>query len=252
MISKLDLNCDIGEFYGMYDGQRDARIMPYISSCNIACGFHSGDPVTIKKTIQLALENDVAIGAHPSYPDLQGFGRRMMNLTDEEVEACVLYQVSALKGMAESMGGELHHVKPHGALYNYAAKHEATALGIVKAIVQVKKDMLVYAPAESVLSEVAQDAGLKVRNEGFADRRYENDLSLRSRKLEGAVLHEEEEVLGQLQHFLNGKVKTHEGIEVPIQVETICLHSDTEGAEELALAIHKFLDDHGIDITSDQ
>lgn len=250
MISKLDINCDLGEFYGIYDERRDSKIMPYISSCNIACGFHSGDPVAIQKTIRLALENDVAIGAHPSYPDLQGFGRRIMNLSPEELEACVLYQVSALKGMTESQGGTLHHVKPHGALYNHASKDEDTALGIVKAIVQVKPGMLIYAPANSVLSSVAKDAGLQVRSEVFADRRYEDDLSLRSRKLDGAVLHQKKDVLKQLGNFLKGKVETYGYMELPIEAETICLHSDTERAEVLAADIHEFLDQRNVEVTA--
>lgn len=250
MLTKLDLNCDLGEFYGMYDERRDSKIMPFISSCNIACGFHSGDPVTIAKTIQLAMKNEVAIGAHPSYPDLQGFGRRIMNLSAEELEACVLYQVSALKGMTESLGGKLHHVKPHGALYNHGSKDEATAVGIVKAIVQIQKDMLIYAPANSVLSEVAEDAGLQVRSEVFADRRYEDDLSLRSRSLEGAVLDDKKEVLEQMRSFLEGSVETYSGLELPITAETVCLHSDTEGAAELAKEIHDFLEKHEVEITS--
>jgi UPF0271 protein len=250
MITKIDLNCDIGEFYGMYDDDRDSKIMPFISSCNIACGFHSGDPVTIAKTIKLALKNDVSIGAHPSYPDLQGFGRRVMNLSADELEACVLYQVSALKGMTESLGGTLHHVKPHGALYNHAVKDEETALGIVKAIVQIQEDMLIYAPANSVLSEVATDAGLQVRSEVFADRRYEDDLSLRSRSLDGAVLHNKKEVLGQLSGFLESTVKTYGDLELPITAETICLHSDTEGAEELAQEIHDYLEKQDVEITA--
>ncbi|MBD3615115.1 MAG: LamB/YcsF family protein [Gracilimonas sp.] len=250
MLSKIDLNCDLGEFYGLYDERRDSQIMPYISSCNIACGFHSGDPVTIANTIKLALKNKVAIGAHPSYPDLQGFGRRVMNLSAEELEACVLYQVTALKGMTESLGGKLHHVKPHGALYNHAAKDEETAIGVVKAIVRIKDDMLIYAPAKSVLREVAKDAGLKVRSEVFADRRYENDLSLRSRKLDGAVIKEKEDVLKQLAAFLDGIVYTHDGLDLPIEAETLCLHSDTEGAAELAKEIFDFLEKHDVKITS--
>lgn len=250
MLSKIDLNCDLGEFYGLYDERRDSKIMPYISSCNIACGFHSGDPVTIANTIKLALKNEVAIGAHPSYPDLQGFGRRVMNLSAEELEACVLYQVTALKGMAESLGGKLHHVKPHGALYNHAAEDEETAIGVVKAIVRIKADMLIYAPAKSVLGEVAKDAGLKVRSEVFADRRYENDLSLRSRKLDGAVIKEKEDVLKQLAAFLDGIVYTHDGLDLPIEAETLCLHSDTEGAAKLAKEIFDFLEKHDVKITS--
>lgn len=250
MRRKLDLNCDLGEFYGMYDERRDSQIMPFISSCNIACGFHSGDPVAISKTIKLAMKNNVAVGAHPSYPDLQGFGRRIMNLSAEELEACILYQVSALKGMTESMGGELHHVKPHGALYNHASKDEDTAVGIVKAIVQVKKDMLIYAPASSVLSEVAEDAGLQVRSEVFADRQYEDDLTLRSRSLEGAVLQDKKAVLKQLAALLDGTVHTQGGLQLPIKAETICLHSDTEGAAELAKEIHDFLEKHEVEITA--
>lgn len=250
MNKKIDLNCDLGEFYGMYDERRDRQIMPYISSCNIACGFHSGDPVAISKTIKLALKYNVAIGAHPSYPDLQGFGRRIMNLTAEELEACIIYQVAALKGMTESLGGKLHHVKPHGALYNFAAKDEKTAMGVVKAIVKGQKDMLIYAPSGSVLSEVAADAGLSVKSEVFADRRYEDDLSLSSRNLDGAVLHKKEEIHDQLTSFLEGKVYTSGGLHLPIEAQTICLHSDTEGAEELARYIYDFLEKHGVEITS--
>lgn len=251
MITKIDLNCDLGEFYGMYDEKRDARIMPYISSCNIACGFHSGDPVAISKTIKLALKHGIAIGAHPSYPDLQGFGRRVMNLSPEELEACVLYQVAAMKGMVEALGGKLHHVKPHGALYNHAAKDESTAVNVVKAILQIQKEMTIYAPEDSVLAKVAEDADMKVKYEVFADRRYEDDLSLRSRRLDEAVLHDKKEVLDQLSRFLEGKVKTYDGLELPIKAETLCLHSDTEGATELASEIHDFLKQHDVEITAD-
>jgi UPF0271 protein len=173
-----------------------------------------------------------------------------MNLSAEELEACVLYQVSALKGMAEAQGAELHHVKPHGALYNFASTDENTAVGVVKAVVQVKKDMILYAPEGSVLKEVAEDAGLIVKNEVFADRRYEDDLSLRSRKLEGAVLTDKNSVLKQLKGFLEGQVTTHDGLELPISADTLCLHSDTEGATELAKDIHDFLTEHDIEITA--
>lgn len=250
MSKQIDLNCDLGESYGSYDQEGDRAIMPYISSCNIACGFHSGDPVTISRTIDLALEHEVAIGAHPSYPDLQGFGRRVMHLSPDELEACVLYQVSALKGMVESKGGILHHVKPHGALYNHAGNDEATAIGIVKAVVTVQKDMQIYAPESSILAQVAEDAGLKVVYEVFSDRRYEDDLQLRSRKLEGAVLHEKEEVLKQVASFLEGHVHTVSEAQLSIKADTICLHSDTKGAAALAQEIHTFLEKNGVQITA--
>lgn len=248
MLKSIDLNCDLGESYGNYKQDLDRAIMPYISSCNIACGFHSGDPVTISKTIDLALEHEVAIGAHPSYPDLQGFGRRIMHLTPEELEACVLYQVSALKSMVESKGGILHHVKPHGALYNHAIHDEETALGIVKALVKVQEGMLVYAPDQSVMARVALNAGLRVANEAFADRMYEDDYSLRSRKLEGAVIYDRNEVLKQITLLLNSKIQTYSGAEIPIEADTICLHSDTKGAADLAQAINTFLEEHEVDI----
>lgn len=247
--SFIDLNCDLGESYGTYAANRDEEIMPYISSCNIACGFHSGDPSTILKTIELALEHNVAIGAHPSYPDLQGFGRRVMQMSADELKACMLYQLSALKGLTELCGAKLHHVKPHGALYNHACRFEETAVPVVEAVVAVSDDLLLYAPGDSVLSRVAEDAGLRVVSEVFADRSYDNNLDLRSRKLEGAVLEDEDQILKQLEAMVcNGKVITYEGLELPIQAHTVCLHSDTPGATRLAGRIHEFLKDKGVEI----
>jgi UPF0271 protein len=297
MIQKIDLNCDLGESYGLYDGTRDKAIMPYLSSCNIACGFHSGDPSTIMHTIRLAMEHGVAIGAHPSYPDLQGFGRRVMHLSASEIEAIVLYQVGALKTMTEALGGRLHHVKPHGALYNHAAADEETARGVVNALLKLgvmgepdgledgdkpggsvvpdsahnpdsthnpdanhgpkgegpsdrTSSLILYAPPNSVLCDMATEAGIPVRREVFADRRYEQDLRLRSRALAGAVLHNRQDVLNQLEGFLHGTVHTYGGETKPITAETLCLHSDTEGAELLAREIHAFLTSRNVQITS--
>ena len=316
MIQKIDLNCDLGESYGLYDGTRDKAIMPYLSSCNIACGFHSGDPSTIMHTIRLAMQHDVAIGAHPSYPDLQGFGRRVMHLSASEIEAIVLYQVGALKTMTEALGGRLHHVKPHGALYNHAAADEETARGVVNALLKLgmmgepdglgggdrpggggglmgepdgpedgdkpggsggpdsdhnqgsthnpdanhgpkgegpsdrTSSLILYAPPNSVLCDMATEAGIPVRREVFADRRYEQDLRLRSRALAGAVLHNRQDVLNQLEGFLHGTVHTYGGETKPIIAETLCLHSDTEGAESLAREIHAFLTSRNVQITS--
>jgi UPF0271 protein len=297
MIQKIDLNCDLGESYGLYDGTRDKAIMPYLSSCNIACGFHSGDPSTIMRTIRLAMEHGVAIGAHPSYPDLQGFGRRVMHLSASEIEAIVLYQVGALKTMTEALGGRLHHVKPHGALYNHAAADEETARGVVNALLKLgvmgepdgpddgdrpgggggpdsahnpgsdhnpdanhspkgegpsarTSSLILYAPPNSVLCDMATEAGIPVRREVFADRRYEQDLRLRSRVLAGAVLHNRQDVLDQLEGFLHGTVHTYGGETKPITAETLCLHSDTEGAELLAREIHAFLTSRNVQITS--
>lgn len=268
MLSSIDLNCDLGESYGPSTStaaqMRDRAIMPFLSSCNIACGFHSGDPLTIQQTIRLAMRHNVAIGAHPSYPDLQGFGRREMDLSVQEIEACVLYQVSAIKSMTEAMGGRLHHIKPHGALYNRAAVHEATAAGIVNAILQTsgitihgkrahasdESEILLYAPPRSVLFDMAKEAGIPVWREVFADRRYEDDLTLRSRNLRGAVLTSQDDVIAQLEGFLHGTVQTHGGKTVPIEADTLCLHSDTDGAAELARSIHDFFKRVDVDISA--
>jgi len=208
----IDLNCDLGESYGKMTSQYDEIIMPYLSSCNIACGFHSGDPMTIEHTIEMALQHDVAIGAHPSFPDLQGFGRRVMHIPQAELTAIIRYQISALKGMTEALGGTLHHVKPHGALYNFTAKNEAAAQAIIDATKSIDKKLIVYGLPDSFLEKKVKQADLFFAKEAFADRRY-------------------------------GEI-------IPLEADTICLHSDTQGAAELARQIHEMLVSNGIKIHS--
>ena len=237
---RIDINCDLGEWYGKRNLAIEKAIMPYISSCNIACGFHSGDPLTIEKTILLALEHNVKIGAHPSYPDLQGFGRRNMSLSKDELTACVRYQVSALKGMVEALGGKVHHVKPHGALFNFAAKDKMSANAIGEAISSIDNSLIWYGLSGSQIEEIAPMYNLTFWNEVFADRRYEDDLSLRSRNLDGAVLHDTKTVIQQVNDFVHkNEVMTYNGLQKTIQADTICIHSDTSGAVELAQAIFK-------------
>lgn len=251
MKKRIDLNCDLGESYGRSVSGTDQKIMPFISSCNIACGFHSGDPHSILNSIDAALEHKVAIGAHPSFPDLQGFGRRLMKLPADELYACLLYQISALKSMTESRGGKLHHVKPHGALYNFASKDTETANVISKAVLHSDSNLLLYAPGHSVLAKTAAKNGVKVVSEAFCDRRYEKDLSLRSRALEDAVLYEPEAVLEQLKMMIQeGKVQTLAGEKISIEAQTICLHSDTQNSIHLAEVIHEYLCSHEIKITA--
>lgn len=239
----IDLNCDLGESYGKYTSLYDVEIMPYLSSCNIACGFHSGDPLTIERTIKMALEQGVAIGAHPAFPDLQGFGRRAMLMPTEELTAVVRYQVAALKGMVEALGGQLHHVKLHGALYNLAAKDETTAQACLTAIKSIDDNLKVYGLSGSVMGNIATKSGLSFVHEVFADRAYEAEGSLRSRQFEGAVLVDEKQILQQVKMLVQqGQVISHDGQTLAIQADTLCLHSDTPGSARLAQLIRKGLD----------
>jgi len=245
----MDLNCDLGESYGKSTSEYDEMIMPYLSSCNIACGFHSGDPLTIERTILLALQHGVVIGAHPSFPDLQGFGRRVMHIPQAELRAIVRYQIAALKGMTEALGGTLHHIKPHGALYNFAAKNEATAQAVIDAIVSIDEKLIVYGLPDSFLEKKAKQARLSFVKEAFSDRRYERDGSLRARTHEGAVIKEENEALSQVKMIVkNQQVETHDGYIIKLQAQTICLHSDTQHAAMLARKIHEMLTSNDIKI----
>ena len=184
----MDLNCDMGESFGRYELGEDEAVLDWVTSANIACGLHAGDPLVMERTVRLAVQKGVRIGAHPGYPDLQGFGRRVLDLTAEEVEAFTLYQVSALAGFARANGTELAHVKPHGALYNQAARDRGLADAIASGVKRFSPGLVLVGLAGSALIEAGQAAGLRVANEGFPDRAYNPDGSLRSRRLPGAVL----------------------------------------------------------------
>ena len=239
----MDINADLGEWYGKRNLRIEADLMPYLSSCNVACGFHSGDPLTIEKTIRLALQHDVKIGAHPSFPDLQGFGRRMMHLPLEELKAIIRYQIAALKGMTEALGGQLHHVKLHGALYNEAMKNVEIAKAVSEVIQSFDDNLVVYGLPNSALENAAKQLSLRYWGEGFADRVYEDDLSLRSRQLKHAVLHDLEKIKKQVQHFKNGKVATYYKNIHSIDIQTLCIHSDTPNAIDIAKMIFNEVSD---------
>ncbi len=246
---RIDLNCDLGEWKSPEHTLRDEAIMPYISSCNIACGGHIGDEHSMRTTIRMAQKNNVAIGAHPGYPDRENFGRVVMDITQERLSESIKEQLESFLSILEEESLELHHIKPHGALYNHAAKDRETAQTVLGTIKSVVGDTKVYLPEGFISSKIAQDLGLQVIYEVFADRSYEADLSLRSRSLEGAVLHEKEKVLEQIYSMvMNGEVNTFTGETKPIKAQTICLHSDTEGAAELAKHIHTFLKNHEVAI----
>jgi UPF0271 protein len=229
----------------------DEEILPVVSSANIACGFHAGDPLGILKTLQQAVKLDVTIGAHVSYPDLVGFGRRNMDLSQDELIADVLYQISALDGLAKVAGSKVQYVKPHGALYNTIAKDAVQAEAVIEAIKMYNPSLVLVALAGSNLVAQARQAGLKVVSEAFADRAYNRDGSLVSRRLEGAVLHDAEFVAKRVVAMLkNGGVESIDGVFTPIQADTICLHGDTAGALEMSAAIKAELLKNDIQVRS--
>jgi len=247
----VDLNSDLGESFGSWKMGNDEQILPVVSSANIACGFHAGDPLGILKTLQQAVKLDVMIGAHVSYPDLVGFGRRNMDLSQDELIADVLYQISALDGLAKVAGSKVQYVKPHGALYNTIAKDPVQAEAVIEAIKMYNPALVLVALAGSNLVAQARQAGLKVVSEAFADRAYNRDGSLVSRRLEGAVLHDAEFVAKRVVAMLkNGGVESIDGVFTPIQADTICLHGDTAGALEMSAAIKAELLTNDIQVRS--
>jgi UPF0271 protein len=245
----IDLNCDMGESFGPWPMGNDAALMQHITSANIACGFHAGDPIIMQKTVRLALEHGVAIGAHPGYPDLQGFGRRAMQLTPEEVYVSVLYQIGALRAVVEGEGGRLHHVKPHGALYNAAAKDRALADAIARAVRVAGADLLLYGLSGSALIVAGEAAGLRTCSEVFADRTYQSDGSLTPRSQPGALIEDTEKAVEQaLEMVRRQRVKSLEGQWVPLQVDTICLHGDGPHAVEFAQALYAAFQREGAEV----
>ena len=247
MSIEIDLNCDMGESFGRYTFGTDEALMPYISSANIACGFHASDPLVMARTVRLAREHGVAIGAHPGYPDLQGFGRRDMGLSPEEAQDIILYQIGALAGFARAAGVELAHVKAHGALYNQAAKDRALAEAVVRAVTRFSSELIVVGLANSMVIDAALEAGQPVAREAFADRAYEADGSLRSRRLPGAVLHDPAQAAEQAVRIArDGTVVTWDGQEVLVKAETLCVHGDTRSALAIVQAIRQALAAAGV------
>lgn len=250
MIS-IDLNCDLGEWKDDFGPQKDAAIMPYITSCNIACGGHIGDRNSMLSTIRLALKHEVAIGAHPSYPDIENFGRKVLQLSSEELKESLINQLSLFKSLINEEGGELHHIKPHGALYNEASINRSVADTVLSAIREVEQNVPIYCQEGSELDHAVVETGFMPVYEVFADRAYEDDLTLRSRTLDGALIHERRMVFDHIHRMvIEGKVKTFNGLIKQIKAETICLHSDTKGSIELAREINVYLKSKGVKIAS--
>jgi UPF0271 protein len=249
MIS-IDLNSDLGESFGPWKMGDDENLMPSITSANVACGFHAGDPTVMRRTIVLAKRHGVAVGAHPGFADLPGFGRREMHLTAGEVEDLVLYQLAAIAGVAAAEGVRLQHVKAHGALYNMAARDEPLARGIARAVAAFNPDLILFGLPHSSLLHEGRRAGLRVAAEIFADRTYEADGSLTSRRIAGSVIHDPAEVVQRaVKMITTGQVQATNGATIPIQADTLCLHGDTPGAADLARQIRVGLEAAGVHVS---
>ncbi len=243
----IDLNCDMGESFGAWKMGADAEVMPYVSSANIACGFHAGDPATIRQTVQLAVEHGVAIGAHPSLPDLQGFGRRTMKISPQEMYDLVLYQAGAVEAFARAAGAKLHHVKCHGALYNMAAVDE----GLSEAMARAAKDLgvMLYVLSNSKNYDIAKKAGVPVAGEVFADRGYSDDGTLAPRNAPGGLIEDAAASVRQaLAMIEQGVVTSLGGRRVPVAADTMCLHGDQPGAVAFAKALRAALRERGIEV----
>lgn len=247
--ARIDLNCDLGESFGVYTLGRDAEILPYVTSANIACGFHAGDPSVMRRTVRLALEAGAAIGAHPGLPDLAGFGRRNMDVSADEVYAMTVYQIGALEAIVRTEGGTLRHVKPHGALYNMAAARADLAEAIAEAVYRTNPALTLLGLAGSESTRAAERLGLNAAHEAFADRGYRADGSLVPRGLPGALIGDAAEAAARVVRMaLEGRVSTPEGEDVPLRADTVCLHGDGAHALEFARRIRAACEAAGIEV----
>lgn len=239
----IDINCDMGESFGAYRLGADRDVMPHITSANIACGFHAGDPLVMKDTVELAHSHQVAVGAHPGLPDLMGFGRRSMAVSPAEVKAYTLYQLGALEAMARAGGTRLYHVKAHGALYNLAAADPALAQALAEAVALFDPALVLVGLAGSCLIDAGRRAGLRVAQEVFADRGYQSDGSLVPRGEPGALLHDVREVAGRIRTLVrDGTLRTAGGSVLRVEAHTICVHGDTPGAAGFVQGLRRELE----------
>ena len=246
---QVDLNSDLGESFGRYTIGMDEKIIPLISSANIACGYHASDPVVMLESIARTKQAGIKIGAHPGLPDLMGFGRRNMAISPAEAKAYTLYQISALGGMCQANGMRLQHVKPHGALYNMAAKDYALSLAICEAIRDYDPEIIVMGLSGSEMIRAAKDCGLKAASEVFADRGYEEDGTLVNRRKEGAMITDEDEAIARVIRMVKeGKVESINGNDIAIKADSICVHGDNPKALEFVKNIRETLIAEGVEI----
>ncbi|MCY6485123.1 LamB/YcsF family protein [Clostridium aestuarii] len=246
---KVDLNCDMGESFGAYKIGNDEEILKFITSANIACGFHAGDPSVMNRTVKLALERKIAIGAHVGLPDLVGFGRRVMDISSKEAYNMTVYQIGALYGFVKAEGGIMKHVKPHGALYNMAAKDSALSKAIAEAVYKVDPELILFGLSGSKIIEEGEKIGLRVANEVFADRTYTDEGTLTSRKQKNALIKDADKASTQVIRMIKKcKVTSIDGNDIDIKADTICIHGDGTKALEFAKKIKQDIQKQGIKI----
>lgn len=247
----IDINCDLGESYGAWKMGNDEGVMPHITSANVACGFHGGDPATIRSTVKLAVANGVAVGAHPSLPDIMGFGRRAMKLTPDEAYDLVIYQAGAVQAFARVAGTRLHHVKCHGAFYNMAATDEGLADGIARAVRDLGDGVILYALSGSRMMEAGKRLGIPTVAEVFADRSYQDDGTLTPRTRPGAMIEDESAAVAQALGMVEqGSLRSQSGKTVKVDAGTICLHGDQAGAVQFAAALRSAFKSRGISVSA--
>lgn len=240
--NQINLNADLGESFGPWQMGNDAALLQIVGSANIACGAHAGDPSIMRDTVRQAIAGGVTIGAHPSYPDLQGFGRRVLQMSARDLEATILYQVGALQAMAAAEGGRVTHVKPHGALNNVACADSSVAATVVRAVQALDRTLILLAPAHSALVHAAEMAGLPVRYEVFADRAYLDDGQLMPRSREGAVLHDAQACVDHVLRMLDARaIVAASGHPLPTRIDSICVHGDGVEAVATARAVRQAL-----------
>lgn len=245
---RIDLNADVGEGL-LGEAEQDSALMPHITSANVACGFHAGGPAVMRATVALAAAHDVAVGAHPGFPDLEGFGRRELDVTPRDVEDFVIYQIGALAAIAAAQGVRLQHVKPHGALFNMAARDAGLADAVARATAVIDRSLILFGLPGSELIGAGWRAGLRTACEGFADRAYRPDGALVSRQNPGAVIHDHETVVARAVRMVRDRtVEAIDGSVIPLMIDTVCVHGDTPDAANLAAGIRQALVESGIEV----
>ncbi|MBG9821162.1 LamB/YcsF family protein [Bacillus safensis] len=250
---QVDINCDLGESFGQYTIGADEQILEYVTSANIACGFHAGDPTVMRKTVRMALDKGVKIGAHPGLQDLAGFGRRPMAISAEEAYDLVIYQIGALSAFLKAEGGTMQHVKPHGALYNMAAENTELSESIAKAVYDVDPNLVLFGLSGSELALAGERIGLQVAHEVFSDRTYQTDGTLTSRREQHALIEEDERAVQQVVRMVReGRVRTVQGEDIELKADTVCIHGDGSHALQFAKTITAKLKEAGIHLKAFQ